>query len=101
MRTLVFTLLLAVVAGACSLVFDAKGSSSSSPPDAETADAGQHEDNDGGHRPDAQEEPTNDGGCNPEPADAAVDPADAFHPSPDAQHPGPPDAGDWSPDANW
>jgi hypothetical protein len=96
MRTLVFTLLLAIVAGACSLVFDAKGSSSSGPPDGETADAGQHEDHDGGHSPDAQEEPTNDGGCDPdEPADAGGEPADADYPEPiDAEPSG-------SPDANW
>jgi hypothetical protein len=63
MRTLVFMLLLAVVVGACSLVFDAKGNSSQIEPDAATADGGQHDDDagpssDAGHSDD-------DGGCNP------------------------------------
>ena len=99
MRTLVFTLLLAVVAGACSLVFDAKGSSSSSPPDAETADGGQHQ-VDAAHSPDADEPP--DGGCNPnEPVDAAVEPADADYPYPPDGDTSPPDAASWPPDANW
>ena len=75
MRTLVFTLLVAFVVGACSLVFDSKGSSTQTEPDAATADGAQHEDDagpssDAGHADD-------DGGCNPL-DDANLDDAGAY-----------------------
>jgi hypothetical protein len=101
MRTLVFTLLLGLIVGACSLVFDAKGSSSNSGPDELLPDAAQQSadadpgNGDAGH--------TDDAGCNPDPVDASTTdadvPADASFPS-DADI-AEPDGGGWHPDAAW
>jgi hypothetical protein len=103
MRTLVFTLLAAFVVGACSLAFDAKGSSSQNGP---TTDAPQHEvdaghstddaghsTDDAGHSTDDGGPGTDDAGCNPlddagVPNDADLTDAAAF---PDAD----------GADANW